>query len=205
VRPGKGETVSASERHRHHAAIELAEKVIDDEDRLLNVIAHEFCHLANFMISGVTTQPHGKEFKSWASKCSRAFAHRNITVTTKHSYDIDFRYIWNCVECGTEFKRHSKSIDTERHRCGSCEGRLEQIKPRPRPRGAPSEYQKFVQVEMKIVKQANPGSPQKDVMRLVADKWKKINKATGEPLARSTSGIEGIAERLGGLVLDTEE
>ena len=49
----------------HYANIELAEKVIDDEDRLINVLAHEFCHLANFMISGVKDNPHGKEFKEW--------------------------------------------------------------------------------------------------------------------------------------------
>lgn len=70
--------------HRHHASIELAEKVIDSEggsiqsqpqndsdkltisqDRLVNVIAHEYCHLANFMISGIKDNPHGKEFKEW--------------------------------------------------------------------------------------------------------------------------------------------
>ena len=69
--------------HRHYASIELAEKVIDDEgqlspnqitsrdkltsllDRLINVIAHEYCHLANFMINGVKDNPHGKDFKEW--------------------------------------------------------------------------------------------------------------------------------------------
>ena len=51
--------------HRHHASIELAERVIDDEDRLINVIAHEYCHLANFMISGIKENPHGKDFKEW--------------------------------------------------------------------------------------------------------------------------------------------
>ncbi|CZS92673.1 uncharacterized protein RCO7_11314 [Rhynchosporium graminicola] len=77
--------------YRHHAAIELAEKVIDDEHRLLNVIAHEFCHLANFMVSGIKTNPHGKEFKVWAAKCSRHFGDRGIEVTTKHSYEIDYK------------------------------------------------------------------------------------------------------------------
>ncbi|EEY21317.1 HMG box-containing protein [Verticillium alfalfae VaMs.102] len=76
---------------RHYASIELAEKVIDNEDRLFNVIAHEFCHLANFMISGITGNPHGKEFKTWAAQVSRTFADRGIVVTTKHSYDIDFK------------------------------------------------------------------------------------------------------------------
>lgn len=46
-----GTTVIVKEEH--HAFIELAEKVIESEDRLLNTLAHKFCHLANFM----KTQP----------------------------------------------------------------------------------------------------------------------------------------------------
>ncbi|EHL02526.1 putative HMG box-containing protein C19G7.04 [Glarea lozoyensis 74030] len=76
--------------HRHHAAIELASKVIDDEERLLNVVAHEFCHLANFMVSGIKDRPHGKEFKEWAAKVSRVFGARGVEVTTKHGYEIAF-------------------------------------------------------------------------------------------------------------------
>ncbi|KAJ9148569.1 hypothetical protein NKR23_g4757 [Pleurostoma richardsiae] len=90
VRAKEGDCDGDLVKHRHHAAIELAEKVIDDEGRLLNVIAHEFCHLTNFMISGVTQNPHGKEFSAWARKCSILFGHRGIKVTTKHTYDIDF-------------------------------------------------------------------------------------------------------------------
>ncbi|KAL9119882.1 MAG: hypothetical protein Q9187_003559, partial [Circinaria calcarea] len=82
--------------YRHHASIELAEKVIDDSDRLLNVLAHEYCHLANFMLSHCTTAPHGASFKSWARKVSTAFAHCNVLVTTKHSYAIEYKYIWAC-------------------------------------------------------------------------------------------------------------
>ncbi|POR33954.1 HMG box-containing protein C19G7.04 [Tolypocladium paradoxum] len=168
-----------SVNHKHHASIELAEKVIDDENRLLNVLAHEFCHLANFMISGIKNNPHGKEFKAWASKCSRAFGDsRGIQVTTKHTYEIDFKYMWECTACGSEYKRHSKSIDTQRHRCGSCKSALKQTKPVPRGSGAgggaggkPSEYQIFVKEQMKVVRGENPGSPQKEVMRIVADKW----------------------------------
>ena len=51
---------------QHHASIELAEKVIDDEERLLNTLAHEFCHLMNFMISNVKDNPHGQSFKTWS-------------------------------------------------------------------------------------------------------------------------------------------
>jgi predicted SprT family Zn-dependent metalloprotease len=51
--------------YKHFASIELAEKVIDDNERLINVLAHEFCHLANFMVSGIKDNPHGREFKQW--------------------------------------------------------------------------------------------------------------------------------------------
>ncbi len=56
---------SGEARVHHHASIELAEKVIDDEERLVNTLAHEFCHLANFMVSAVRDQPHGVSFKEW--------------------------------------------------------------------------------------------------------------------------------------------
>lgn len=180
-----------SVQHKHHASIELAEKVINDEDRLLNVVAHEFCHLANFMISGVTNNPHGKEFKAWAAKCSRVFGGRGIKVTTKHTYDINYKYVWECVTCGTEFKRHSKSIDPSRHRCGACKNQLKQIKPVPRGGAKPSDYQVFVKEQMKVVKTDNPGSPQKEIMRMVAEKWAKQPRVIDVPL------VEGLPTQNG--------
>jgi len=140
---------------QHVANIELAEKVIDGEDRLVNTLAHEFCHLANFMISGIRDQPHGASFKNWAVKVTKHLSQsdnetwKKVEVTTKHSYDIHHKYLWVCVGrdrtkameflnldgdegCGTEYGRHSKSIDPEKHRCGKCKGRLIQVRPKPR-------------------------------------------------------------------------
>lgn len=207
-----GET-TVSVRYRHHASIELAEKVIDDQNRLLNVIAHEFCHLANFMVSGVTTNPHGREFKSWAAKVTREFGDRGIEVTTKHSYDIDFKYVWECTSCALEFKRHSKSIYPERHRCGACKSELKQTKPVPRGKPAKeSEYQKFMKEQMKIIKKENPGIPQKDIMKLVASRWaqREKDKANGHeddltgsstsfPQSRGGSSIVSGKEKVEGM------
>lgn len=151
----RGEDGKVVTLHRHHASIELAEKVIDDEDRLLNVLAHEYCHLTTFMISNMRTNPHGAEFKSWATKVSRAFAARGVTVTTKHSYDIAYKYVWECVGCGHEFKRHSKSVDPTRHTCGKCKGTLVQTQP-PLRKGkggeGKGEYQGFVKENFQKVK-----------------------------------------------------
>lgn len=145
---------------QHYASIELAEKVIDSEERLVNTLAHEFCHLACFMISGVRDQPHGAEFKRWANKVTAYLrqdpdneVRRGIKVTTKHEYAINHKYLWICVGreqtaamtllnlkseepgCGAEYGRHSKSIDVERQRCGKCRGRLLQVRPRPKAGG----------------------------------------------------------------------
>ncbi|KEF62279.1 uncharacterized protein A1O9_00251 [Exophiala aquamarina CBS 119918] len=140
---------------KHFASIELAEKIIDSEDRLVNTLAHEFCHLTNFMISNVRDQPHGASFKSWAAKVtnhlrkSEVAMWRKVEVTTKHNYAINHKYLWVCAGreqtktmeflnidedegCGAEYGRHSRSIDTAKHRCGKCKGRLVQVRPKPR-------------------------------------------------------------------------
>ncbi|KAF6812529.1 sprt family metallopeptidase [Colletotrichum sojae] len=189
--------------HRHHASIELAEKVIDDENRLLNVVAHEFCHLANFMVNGITGNPHGKEFKAWAVQCSRAFSDRGIEVTTKHSYEIDFKYVWECTECGLEYKRHSKSINPDRHRCGSCKSLLKQKKPVPRAASKPSEYQLFFKEQMKVVREEHPKSPQNEVMKIIAERWAarggSDNRVT--PASKSSeSATEAAVDKAGALL-----
>lgn len=146
---------------QHFASIELAEKIIDREDRLVNTLAHEFCHLTNFMISGVRDNPHGASFKEWAAKVTNHLRNSNtgnpvwrqVQVTTKHSYAIDHKYLWICSGrdktqameilniadgdddnqgCGAEYGRHSKSIDTAKQRCGRCRGVLLQVRPKPR-------------------------------------------------------------------------
>ncbi|WPH04279.1 Hypothetical protein R9X50_00716800 [Acrodontium crateriforme] len=160
--------------HDHNASIELAEKVIDDEERLLNVLAHEFCHLCNFMISGVKDQPHGKSFKAWGAKATAAFASREVEVTTKHRYQIEYKYIWACSndDCTAEFKRHSKSIDPSKHTCGNCRSKLLQIKPAPRKANANGEstgYAAFVKTHFAAVKKGlAAGSTQKEIMQAVA-------------------------------------
>lgn len=122
---------------KQFAGIELAARIIDNEDRLINTLAHEYCHLANYMISNVTNNPHGTSFKIWGQKCKEALKDHpvygsRVEVTTKHSYKIDWKYVWCCVDCGQSYGRHSKSIDPAKSTCGKCKGLLQQIKPKPR-------------------------------------------------------------------------
>ncbi|KAI9708509.1 MAG: hypothetical protein M1820_003971 [Bogoriella megaspora] len=201
-----GRIVSAEIRHRHEAKIELAEKVIDCEERLVNVITHEFCHLACFMINNIRDRPHGKEFKTWGRKCTTAFAHRNIVVTTKHSYSIDYKYIWACVECGMEYKRHSKSIDPTRHACGACKARLVQIK--PPARGAtkakgPSEYQAFVKKVFGDVKRENPELKHGEIMERIGCLYREgKEEAKGSGAEKREAKVDALVDELEVLVID---
>jgi predicted SprT family Zn-dependent metalloprotease len=131
------DTSSSTTSTKHFATIELAERIIDDEDRLINTMAHEYCHLANYIVMGVRDQPHGASFQALGRKCKEALKNHptyggRIEVTTKHNYKIDYKYVWTCVDCCQNYGRHSKSIDPSRHRCGKCKGLLQQIKPKPR-------------------------------------------------------------------------
>lgn len=178
---------------RHHCSIELAEKVIDDEERLYNVLAHEFCHLTTFMISEVRNNPHGAEFKSWGRKATVAFANKGVEVTTKHSYQIDYKYVWECISCGYEFKRHSKSVDPARHSCGKCKGKLAQTKPTPRVgagvtvgkdgKREKSEYQVFVKANFARVKKEleaeGKDAQMGKVMEAVAKEYRERKSTSG--------------------------
>jgi predicted SprT family Zn-dependent metalloprotease len=194
---------------KHHASIELAEKVIDDEERLFNVLAHEFCHLANFMVSGIKDQPHGASFKAWGDKCTSAFASRGVQVTTKHSYQIDYKYVWRCSTegCWAEFKRHSKSIDPARHTCGSCRGKLLQVKPVPRGGavvgGKVGGYAGFVKQHFADVKKSLPaGSSQKEVMAAVGKRYREEKERKAAEAAAPGSGVDDLARALDVVVLD---
>ncbi|KAG9567925.1 hypothetical protein KCU71_g3453, partial [Aureobasidium melanogenum] len=112
------------------ATIELSDKLIDDQDRLLNTVAHEFCHVANILISG-DLRTHGPGFKEWGRKCEEAFIDLGIKVTRTHNYKAKFEFIWTCTEtnCGEEIGYHSKRLDPKKDRCRRCGGVLMQTNP----------------------------------------------------------------------------
>lgn len=97
------------------------------------------------MISNIRDNPHGASFKAWAEKCHVAlrahpvYAAKDITITTKHSYEINYKYLWCCETCACEYGRHSKSIDPGKSRCGQCRGVLLQVRPKPRKQKTPVE------------------------------------------------------------------
>lgn len=127
---------------KYTALIELNPKILDSEDRILCTATHEYCHVANGLIS--RQDGHGPSFHQWGARCVEAMASHQeygggrIKVTTKHSYEIDYKYVWVCQLCEKKFGRSSKSINPERQRCPCAggPGLLVQVKPKPRAKKA---------------------------------------------------------------------
>ncbi|KAG5715917.1 HMG box-containing protein C19G7.04 [Termitomyces sp. T112] len=72
--------------------IELAEKILDCDERIRNTLSHEMCHLASWIIDASPKEVHGSIFKAWSNKIMRA--RPEIEITTKHNYEIDFKFNW---------------------------------------------------------------------------------------------------------------
>ncbi|KAG0148367.1 hypothetical protein CROQUDRAFT_32602, partial [Cronartium quercuum f. sp. fusiforme G11] len=108
---------------REKVVIELGTKVVDSESRLMNTLAHELCHVATWIIDRQKDEKHGKFFKAWATKINRSMP--EIEVTTKHTYEIDYKFNWTCAApgCSQKYGRHSNSIKPDRQMC-SCGGTL---------------------------------------------------------------------------------
>ena len=56
-------------------------------------------------------EAHGRFFKWWGSVCVRRFPELPL-ISRCHNYKIRTKFTYKCGECGNEYGRHSKSIDT---------------------------------------------------------------------------------------------
>ncbi|KAM4660911.1 germ cell nuclear acidic protein isoform 2-T2 [Amazona ochrocephala] len=107
---------------KRYARIELSEKVCDSADRLRDTLVHEACHAATWLINGVR-DGHGRFWRYYANKSS--VIHPELPIVARcHSYEINYKFIYECVLCKATTGRHSKSLDTERFVCAFCGGQL---------------------------------------------------------------------------------
>ena len=110
----------------YFATIDLSEKVLDEEHRMRSTLLHEMCHAATWIIDHVAKPAHGSVFKKWGSYARKK---TGILVSTTHSYAIQYKFAWACQtpKCEVVIQRHSRSVDTARHVCGRCKGKLIEI------------------------------------------------------------------------------
>ncbi|BGO98147.1 hypothetical protein JCM10021v2_001806 [Rhodotorula toruloides] len=206
----------------HQALVELSVKVTDTETKLKHTLAHELCHLAAWAIDGEMKPPHGPAFKIWAKRVM--LVRPDIEVTTTHSYEIAYKYRWQCTRatCGKIFSRHSNSINPSTHGC-PCGSRIVPIdkdgnvKPgygvvpsvggvggpeTPRTERKKSKWVEFLQAQSPLIRRDNPSLPQSEVFKIAAEHWKAVKAASATssapPTPSKTSGEKA------GVVLDLE-
>ncbi|KAF9015414.1 SprT-like family-domain-containing protein [Cyathus striatus] len=103
--------------------IELAEKILDCDERIRNTLSHEMCHLACWIIDKNLKESHGKLWKNWALRVMNRRV--EIKISTRHTYEITYPFRWECKNCSKIYGRFSKSIRPEEVVCGVCkEGSL---------------------------------------------------------------------------------
>ncbi|CAJ1058077.1 acidic repeat-containing protein isoform X2 [Xyrichtys novacula] len=163
MRKTAGYCVTGQERGggSRYARIELSEKVCDSADRLRDTLVHEMCHAATWLINGVR-DGHGSFWKLYARKAT--LAHPELPMVTRcHSYDIKYKFQYQCTRCKNTIGRHSKSLDTQRFVCALCTGQLVLLTP-SKPR-APTPFANFVKENYGTVRQELAGQSHAEVMR----------------------------------------
>ncbi|XP_074691652.1 germ cell nuclear acidic protein [Strix aluco] len=152
---------------KRYARIELSEKVCDSADRLRDTLVHEACHAATWLINGVR-DGHGRFWRFYANKA--AVIHPELPVVTRcHTYEINYKFIYECVRCSASIGRHSKSLDTERFVCAFCGGQLV-LSQRACKDGTPARTQlmpfaKYVKENYGLTKREQHGLSHAEVMR----------------------------------------
>lgn len=66
-------------------------------DRLRDTLVHEMCHAATWLINNVR-DGHGPFWRLYAGKAM--LAHPELPMVTRcHSYDINYKYQYQCDRC----------------------------------------------------------------------------------------------------------
>ncbi|XP_043113991.1 acidic repeat-containing protein [Puntigrus tetrazona] len=163
MRKTAGYCISGQERGtgKRYARIELSVKVCDSADRLRDTLVHEMCHAATWLINNVR-DGHGPFWRLYARKAM--LAHPELPMVSRcHSYDINYKFQYQCNRCKNTIGRHSKSLDTTKFVCALCTGRLVLLTP-SKPR-APTPFAAFVKENYGSARQELAGQSHAEVMR----------------------------------------
>ncbi|XP_043912949.1 uncharacterized protein LOC122789619 [Protopterus annectens] len=168
------------EKHKHggdkqrYARIELSEKVCDSADRLRDTLIHELCHAATWLIHGVR-DGHGQFWRLYARRSSAV--HPELPMVTRcHTYEINYKFTYQCTKCKTTIGRHSKSLDIQRFVCALCQGQL--VLQSSRKNGTPARteltpFAKYVKDNYGSAKKELVGTSHAEIMRKLSADFAK--------------------------------
>jgi predicted SprT family Zn-dependent metalloprotease len=181
--------------------VELAEKVVDTEQKLRETLLHELCHAAAWVVDGCTRAccpPHGAHFRRWCEKGRSVYPHYGDFAGC-HSYAIHKKFRYRCTSVGCEVVvgRHSKSVDVRRQVCGACGGGLEFLGAfrrdgTPMRRRRPNAFARFVKLRFARARADMPGASHAEVMKRISEMYRQESAAAGRE-GRATCADGGEA------------
>ncbi|XP_056394966.1 germ cell nuclear acidic protein-like [Hyla sarda] len=117
--------ISDDERY---SRIELSDKVCDSADRVRDILAHEMCHAATWIIDGSKTDGHGDLWQAHADRVTQI--HPELPkVTICHDYAINYTFTYRCDACNKTVGRF-REIPPDKAICRMCQSRLCLVSPR---------------------------------------------------------------------------
>jgi predicted SprT family Zn-dependent metalloprotease len=110
---------------------QLAVRMPQVEQELLNTLAHEMIHQWQFDV--LRQRPdRGMAFLRKMTQINRS---GEVAVTTYHSLEKEVialsRFTWQCTNCGRLYRRQRRTIQPQRHHCGACRGALRELVSEP--------------------------------------------------------------------------
>ena len=97
------------------------------EQEIIGTLAHEMIHQWQYDV--LRRRPnHGPDFIHKMEEMNRD----GLGVTLRHALDDSVqalsKYTWRCGGCGRLYRRQRRTIRPRRHRCGTCQGRLHEVR-----------------------------------------------------------------------------
>jgi predicted SprT family Zn-dependent metalloprotease len=157
--------------------IELSDKVLTSADRLRCTLIHEMAHAATWIFSA--ENGHGATWKSWTYKANKVFPELP-KIGVRHSYQIEYKYTYECVACKAKYNAHSRSKKVEKIRCSYCHGSIKLFLNKKDKTGnvvvTPARdatgFAKFVKEKYKAFKR--PDRQHADVMKLLSGEFASL-------------------------------
>ena len=90
-------------------------------------LAHEMIHQWQYDVQK-RHPSHGADFRRMMAVMNRD----GMGIDVYHSFTKEVealaQYAWQCTKCGQSYRRQRRTLSPRRHRCGYCQGSLQEIK-----------------------------------------------------------------------------
>ncbi|KAG8629028.1 hypothetical protein KVT40_002893 [Elsinoe batatas] len=76
--------------------IKLSSTLLNERQKLLDTLVHEYCHLMVWFVDKDNITNHGPNFMKWGRLSEKLFRDRNVKIEATHDYAIKWKYYGQC-------------------------------------------------------------------------------------------------------------